>query len=254
MITNHKSAPALCGVLAATLYSSFCYCQTPVYQSESGVQLTGPFTVNGPIVAADLPLSQVSAAPTGMISIYANPDYHNNWGQLTIRAASYPNQNFWAFRARNIFEGDFSIFDVANQKHAIFIDPSDRIGLGGVTDPQARLDVNGYIRCRSGGLEFPDGSVQTTASLRGAQGLAGPAGPQGTRGTPGPQGLQGPAGPTGPPGYQGCSCSSSCYLDSTSYSGKASNMNDCLTAASTFCNGYDNSGNPRGGLHTISCN
>jgi len=50
-----------------------------------------------------------------------------------------------------------------------FIDGLGSVGLG-TTSPTARLDVDGLIRSRSGGIEFPDGSVQTTATLMGPAG------------------------------------------------------------------------------------
>jgi hypothetical protein len=61
------------------------------------------------------------------------------------------------------------------------------VGIG-MALPAAKLDVAGNIRLEGGGsgITFPDGSVQTTASVRGSQGPAGPAGPQGVQGIPGP--------------------------------------------------------------------
>lgn len=73
------------------------------------------------------------------------------------------------------------------------------VGIG-TTNPTMPLDVNGPIRCRSGGIEFPDGTVQTTAALTGPRGPAGPQGPQGAEGL---QGQMGPAGPQGPAGNDG---------------------------------------------------
>jgi hypothetical protein len=68
------------------------------------------------------------------------------------------------------------------------------IGIGR-TSPGARLDVEGPIRSgsldagpirsRSGGFQFPDGTIQTTAQLRGPEGPRGPAGPPGPPGPPG---------------------------------------------------------------------
>lgn len=50
-----------------------------------------------------------------------------------------------------------------------YIDGFGSVGLG-TTSPTARLDVDGLIRSRSGGIEFPDGTVQTTATLMGPAG------------------------------------------------------------------------------------
>jgi hypothetical protein len=75
------------------------------------------------------------------------------------------------------------------------------------------LQVRGLVHSTAEGFKFPDGSVQTTATLRGPQGPAGPQGPKGE------QGLQGPPGPavktsavcvSGQPvanGGRTCSCS-----------------------------------------------
>jgi hypothetical protein len=48
---------------------------------------------------------------------------------------------------------------------------SGGVGIG-ANDPAAALDVNGLIRSRTGGIKFPDGTIQTTA----AWGLTGNAG------------------------------------------------------------------------------
>ncbi len=61
-----------------------------------------------------------------------------------------------------------------------------KVGIGTAT-PASPLTVDGIIQSTSGGIKFPDGSTQQTATLQG------PAGPEG------PQGPQGPQGPAGPP-------------------------------------------------------
>jgi hypothetical protein len=76
------------------------------------------------------------------------------------------------------------------------------VGLG-TQSPTQRLDVEGMIRSRVGGFEFPDGSVQTTAELGGATGPVGPVGPEGPQGPAGPTGPTGAQGPEGPQGPQG---------------------------------------------------
>jgi hypothetical protein len=84
-----------------------------------------------------------------------------------------------------------------------FVDAgSGFVGLG-TTAPERQLDVDGYVRTRQGGLEFPDGSVQATALAEGPAGPPGSAGPAGVAGPLGPQGPQGPAGLAGPDGPQG---------------------------------------------------
>jgi len=106
------------------------------------------------------------------------------------------------------------------------------------TTPSAQLDIVGALKLEGSGdgIIFPDGSLQTTASVQGPPGPAGPTGPTGptgpqgpaatiaagttTTGAPGtpasvtnvgtssaavfnfviPQGIAGPQGPQGPPG------------------------------------------------------
>lgn len=108
----------------------------------------------------------------------------------------------------------------------LYITSSGNVGIG-TTTPSDPLTVNGVVRSASGGFEFPDGTMQTTAQLvgpqgeegpqgeqgpqgpigadgaTGPQGPAGPAGPTGADGAQGPQGIQGPPGPAGPQGAQG---------------------------------------------------
>src|SRR5262249_22321942 len=84
-------------------------------------------------------------------------------------------------------------------------DNGTNVGIG--TAPgTSRLTVAGQIESTAGGFRFPDGTVQTTATLPGPMGTTGATGPQGPAGPQGPQGPQGtagaagPAGPTGPAG------------------------------------------------------
>jgi hypothetical protein len=52
-------------------------------------------------------------------------------------------------------------------------------------------------------LRFPDGTTQSTATLRGSTGPTGPTGSQGIQGIQGPTGFTGATGPTGPAGATG---------------------------------------------------
>ena len=94
----------------------------------------------------------------------------------------------------------------------LFVDPAlNRVGVG-TTAPTRALDVDGVIRSRSGGIQFPDGTIQTTEALqgppgapgpRGFQGEAGPTGPTGAVGSTGVPGMTGSPGATGPAGATG---------------------------------------------------
>ncbi len=56
------------------------------------------------------------------------------------------------------------------------IDPLGRVGVGTLA-PQRALDVDGMVRSRFGGIEYPDGTIQSTATLTGPQGPPGPLTP-----------------------------------------------------------------------------
>lgn len=78
------------------------------------------------------------------------------------------------------------------------VDSSGKVGIG--TSSRAdRLTVNGVIKT-SGGLVFPDATVQTTATATGSAGPSGSAGPQGPTGATGPPGQNGLAAVSGQPG------------------------------------------------------
>ena len=59
------------------------------------------------------------------------------------------------------------------------INKGGNVGIG-TTSPGSRLTVSGMIESTSGGIKFPDGTLQSTAQLKG------PQGPQGPKGEPGP--------------------------------------------------------------------
>jgi hypothetical protein len=97
-----------------------------------------------------------------------------------------------------------------------------------------KVDAGGALHS-SGGIVFPDGSLQTKAQVAGPQGPQGPVGPQG------------PAGPR-----IGCSCSFFCNNGDSS-SGFANNgITDCKSVADSFCTTFVN-GSSRGGTKNFSC-
>lgn len=77
----------------------------------------------------------------------------------------------------------------------------------GTSDPQAALHIGGTAGVD--GLMFPDGTLQTTATVAGpagpagTDGLQGELGPQGIQGVVGAQGVMGPQGPMGVTGATG---------------------------------------------------
>jgi hypothetical protein len=78
----------------------------------------------------------------------------------------------------------------------------NKVGIG-TTSPTSPLTVNGTVETTSGGIKFPDGTVQITATLKGDTGPTGPTGRQGATGAQGPTGSTGTTGYTGPPGPAG---------------------------------------------------
>ncbi|MEM7353826.1 MAG: hypothetical protein AAF657_23705 [Acidobacteriota bacterium] len=70
---------------------------------------------------------------------------------------------------------------------AVTVYPTRHVGIG-TTSPGDRVEVAGVVASSTGGLRFPDDTVQDSADLTG------PEGPQGPQGPEGPQGVQGPPG------------------------------------------------------------
>jgi hypothetical protein len=69
--------------------------------------------------------------------------------------------------------------NVWTRKATLALNPQGgNVGIG-TSQPGATLTVAGMIQTTTGGIKFPDGSVQTTATLRGPQGPQGPQGPAG---------------------------------------------------------------------------
>ena len=62
--------------------------------------------------------------------------------------------------------------------NTILAPASGNVGIGTDT-PGQKLTVAGMVESTSGGFRFPDGTVQSTAQLRGPQGPQGPQGPPG---------------------------------------------------------------------------
>lgn len=105
------------------------------------------------------------------------------------------------------------------------ITADNKVGIG--TDaPAQKLSVAGMIETTSGGIKFPDGTIQTTKEL------AGPTGATGATGATGPQ---------GPQGIPGVSASLSCVTVSNTCTGLT------CTATCTCASGYTLTGGGCGG-------
>jgi hypothetical protein len=98
---------------------------------------------------------------------------------LTLRDTNPPVAG-----ARSILaggNGDFGFYPnsfIGGFPAVIIKNGTGNIGIG-IPNPTRKLEVAGTIRSSSGGFVFPDGTTQTTATLRGPQGPRGPAGPPG---------------------------------------------------------------------------
>jgi hypothetical protein len=89
-----------------------------------------------------------------------------------------------------------------NPPMTMTLTPAGNVGIG-TTNPGQKLSVVGTIESTSGGIKFPDGTIQTTATLTGATGPTGPTGATGATGADGVNGTNGTNGATGPTGPAG---------------------------------------------------
>ena len=129
-------------------------------------------------------------------------------GLLLNRSSASPNNRMWAIDNEpdptntSGFLGFATYSDAGFPTARMAILRSGNVGIG-TTTPGSRLTVTGVIESTSGGVKFPDGTTQTTATAVGPQGPAGPAGATGPQGPVGPTGNTGAAGPQGPAGNTG---------------------------------------------------
>jgi len=122
------------------------------------------------------------------------------------------HQSSLGIRARRISAGTgwpttaiglcMDVDHTASAGAGLWLNANTNVGIGTAT-PGQKLTVAGIIESTTGGIKFPDGSIQNTATLRGPTGIQGPPGPQGVPGPQGAQGLQGAAGPIGLKGPAG---------------------------------------------------
>jgi hypothetical protein len=151
---------------------------------------------------------QTGAFVHSVINFFATPDslpggsVENRWG-LYVQDVGKPIS---ALQAGVVIEpltsGTYNYaIETAGSTPSYF---GGNVGIGAGT-PTAKLDVVGSVKIEGSGsqLIFPDGTMQTTATLQGPPGVTGPPGPTGAQGPMGPLGPMGPAGPPGPQGPPG---------------------------------------------------
>lgn len=157
-----------------------------------------PVTVNNGLYEVDLPFAASAfTAPSRFLELTVNGQTLAPRSQL----ASVP----FAFTADKLdgLEGAALLQKAGDtMTGTLFLNPpsgpalivnSGSVGIG-TAAPGQLLSVAGVIESTVGGFKFPNGTIQTTATL------VGPAGATGAQGAPGPQGPTGATGPQGPPG------------------------------------------------------
>ncbi|MGD9690009.1 MAG: hypothetical protein AB7K52_10190 [Phycisphaerales bacterium] len=175
--------------------------------SNAGSEPTGsvPLTVAGGVFTVDLGAPPMEALTQNLIA-HASAPALRVWVSTGRRFEQLPDQPLssapYALVTRQIaplVTNRVPRWNGLQLVNGLIQDNGVNVGIG--TAPGAsRLTVAGRIESTAGGFRFPDGTVQTTATLPGPQGPTGPAGPQGATG---PQGAPGATGATGPQGFTG---------------------------------------------------
>jgi hypothetical protein len=182
------------------------------WPANAKLDVTGRIRASGDITAAGQLISQITSAPP--LSVASDQKVVNlNADRLDDLDATAFSQLGPSIDGSEI--DDYTITDadisptaaIAGTKINPDFGAQNIITMGsigvGTPSPQEALDVAGVIRSSTGGIRFPDDTIQTTAQLVGPPGPEGPQGPPGPQGSTGPQGPQGPTGPQGPIGTQG---------------------------------------------------
>lgn len=132
------------------------------------------------------PSSRMTISSSGNVGIGTTNPINN------FQVHTGTNQDFNVSAEQALSSGVWvrSVNDAANAFEGLQIDGAPlvlnvlsggNVGIG-TSAPASTLTVAGIVQSTTGGFEFPNGTIQTTATLQG------------------PRGPQGPPGPTGPPG------------------------------------------------------
>lgn len=102
-------------------------------------------------------------------SAFSSIDFRNYDDNGALQA-EYVGAGIRAHNANATDSGDLRFFtnDSTGLSERLRITEDGEVGIG-TTSPQATLDVDGNLRVRTGGIEFPDGTVQATAAFEGTQ-------------------------------------------------------------------------------------
>jgi hypothetical protein len=133
------------------------------------------------------PSSRMTISSIGYVGIGTTNPVNN------FQVHTGTNQNFTVLAEQPLLPGVWlrSINDAASAFEGLQMDGAPlvlnalsggNVGIG-TSAPTSTLTVAGVVRSTTGGFEFPNGTIQTTATVQG------PPGPQGPQGPPGPPGV-----------------------------------------------------------------
>ncbi|PIQ80506.1 MAG: hypothetical protein COV79_00070, partial [Parcubacteria group bacterium CG11_big_fil_rev_8_21_14_0_20_41_14] len=104
----------------------------------------------------------------------ANVTIQQNLNTLGLTTQSFPTSNQWAFRLRDVVEGDFAIYDVVNSASRIYINSSGNVGIG-TTSPDVKLAIEGTSSVATGDgselVTFRDNRTTTGSALNYVLGI-----------------------------------------------------------------------------------
>jgi hypothetical protein len=145
-----------------------------VAPSASELGGTAPSTT---LLTSSGPLGEPEGSEIALASFgFSHPGSGDNDVSLGIRATRTAPAFGWPNTAIGL---GMDVDDTVRAGASLWLHANGHVGIGTVS-PSDPLTVHGIINSSAGGFRFPDGSIQSTATLRG------PQGPQGQQGATGP--------------------------------------------------------------------